>query len=67
MKRVSESYTTYLEAVIISLLYEREQNGQSDGDDIFGIDFRGVSGVSYSPYNIKEYIQTKRKSDAEQH
>jgi len=66
MKRLTESYVTYLEAVIISLLYEREQNGKSDRDDIFGIDFLGMP-VTYAPYNIKEYLQKKRKKDAEQH
>lgn len=65
MKRNGENYVGFLEAVVISLLYEREKNGKHDLQFIHGIDDRGQPAY-YSPYNIKESIQQTRMSDGSQ-
>jgi len=58
MRKDQPLYRQYLEAVIKSLLAERELNGKGDFDKIEGIDFQGNSAY-YMPYNIKEAINER--------
>lgn len=55
MDRHGVLYREYLEAVVLSLLSERKQNGYEDYDRIEGIEFTGETGY-YIPYNIKEEL-----------
>lgn len=55
MRKDQPLYRQYLEAVVKSLLAERELNGKGDFDQIEGVDWQG-NPVYYMPYNIKEAI-----------
>lgn len=61
MRKDQPLYRAYLEAVIKSLLSERELSGKGDFDKIDGIDFQG-NPAYYVPYNIKEAINGEGNS-----
>jgi hypothetical protein len=52
------SYILYLEALVLSLLAEREANGAKNSD-IYGNDSKGRP-TTYSPYNAKDLIKKQR-------
>lgn len=55
MRKNQPIYRDYLEALVKSLLTERELNGKTDFDSIQGVDKNG-NYTYYIPYNIKEVI-----------
>jgi hypothetical protein len=60
MQKSGLLYERYLEALVVSLLKEREQDGKDDFTRIDGVDFNGKPAY-YIPYNIKEQITYYRE------